>query len=49
MALELRRYMANQLLRDSDVFGMAHSLEIRFLLSTTALSRLFSVLPQRPF
>ena len=29
MALELRRYMHNQLLRDSDVFGMAHSLEIR--------------------
>jgi asparagine synthase (glutamine-hydrolysing) len=27
--LELRRYMHNQLLRDSDVFGMAHSLEIR--------------------
>ena len=29
MALELRRYMHNQLLRDSDVFGMAQSLEIR--------------------
>ena len=29
MELELRRYMHNQLLRDSDVFGMAHSLEIR--------------------
>jgi asparagine synthase (glutamine-hydrolysing) len=26
---ELRCYMHNQLLRDSDVFGMAHSLEIR--------------------
>lgn len=29
MTLELRRYMHDQLLRDSDVFGMAHSLEIR--------------------
>jgi asparagine synthase (glutamine-hydrolysing) len=29
MFLELRRYMHNQLLRDSDVFGMAHALEIR--------------------
>ena len=27
--LELTRYMRNQLLRDSDVFGMAHGLEIR--------------------
>ncbi|HVT02765.1 MAG TPA: asparagine synthase (glutamine-hydrolyzing), partial [Thermoanaerobaculia bacterium] len=29
MQLESRRYMLNQLLRDTDVFGMAHSLEIR--------------------
>mgnify|MGYP005816134877 CR=1 FL=1 len=29
MRLELRRYMLDQLLRDSDVFGMAHALEIR--------------------
>lgn len=29
IADELRKYMHNQLLRDSDVFGMAHSLEIR--------------------
>ncbi|MFN8625584.1 MAG: asparagine synthase (glutamine-hydrolyzing) [Candidatus Binatia bacterium] len=29
MQLELRRYMHNQLLRDSDVFGLAHGLEIR--------------------
>jgi asparagine synthase (glutamine-hydrolysing) len=29
MRLELRRYMHDQLLRDSDVFGMAHALEIR--------------------
>ncbi len=29
MVLELHRYMHNQLLRDSDVFGMAQSLEIR--------------------
>ena len=28
-ALELRRYMHDQLLRDSDVFGLAHALEIR--------------------
>ena len=28
-SLELSAYMANQLLRDSDVFGMAHGLEIR--------------------
>ena len=28
-ALEIRRYMHDQLLRDSDVFGLAHSLEIR--------------------
>ncbi|HVF39493.1 MAG TPA: asparagine synthase (glutamine-hydrolyzing) [Gemmatimonadaceae bacterium] len=27
--LELTRYMLNQLLRDSDVFGMAHGLELR--------------------
>ncbi|MDQ3244235.1 MAG: asparagine synthase C-terminal domain-containing protein, partial [Gemmatimonadota bacterium] len=27
--LELTRYMRNQLLRDSDVFGMAHGLELR--------------------
>ena len=29
IAHELRQYMLNQLLRDSDVFGMANSLEIR--------------------
>jgi asparagine synthase (glutamine-hydrolysing) len=29
MLLELRRYMKNQLLRESDVFGMANSTEIR--------------------
>jgi asparagine synthase (glutamine-hydrolysing) len=29
MGLELRWYMHNQLLRDTDVFGMAHGLEIR--------------------
>ncbi|HVN31942.1 MAG TPA: asparagine synthase (glutamine-hydrolyzing) [Thermoanaerobaculaceae bacterium] len=29
MRLEITRYMRNQLLRDSDVFGMASSLEIR--------------------
>jgi asparagine synthase (glutamine-hydrolysing) len=29
MQLELRRYTHDQLLRDSDVFGMAHALEIR--------------------
>lgn len=29
VALELRRYLHDQLLRDSDVFAMAHSLEIR--------------------
>jgi len=28
-ALEVRRYMHDQLLRDSDVFGLAHALEIR--------------------
>jgi asparagine synthase (glutamine-hydrolysing) len=29
MQLELTRYMRNQLLRDADVFGMCHALEIR--------------------
>jgi len=28
-ALELQRYMPNQLLRDTDVFSMAHSIEVR--------------------
>src|ERR1019366_3687772 len=27
--IELKRYLHDQLLRDSDVFGMAHSVEIR--------------------
>ena len=40
MLLELRRYMHNQLLRDSDVFGMAHSLEIRVPLIDHKLAEL---------
>ena len=46
MALELRRYMHNQLLRDSDVFGMAHSLEIRVpLIDHTLAEALFQTAP----
>jgi asparagine synthase (glutamine-hydrolysing) len=43
--LELTRYMRNQLLRDSDVFSMAHGLELRVPFVD---ARLFSVLRAIP-
>lgn len=47
MFLELRRYMHNQLLRDSDVFGMAHSLEIRVpLIDHKIVELVFQTLPE---
>ncbi len=43
---ELRLYMLNQLLRDTDVFGMAHSLEIRVpLLDHRLVEALFQIGP----
>lgn len=49
---EMALYMRNQLLRDSDVFGMAHSLEIRVPLVdqgiVETLFRINPVLIQRP-
>lgn len=44
-ALEIRHYMANTLLRDSDVFGMAHGLEIRVPLLDQALVDYAMTLP----
>jgi asparagine synthase (glutamine-hydrolysing) len=43
-ALEMQWYMKNQLLRDADWAGMAHSLEIRVpLVDTTLLRRLVEI------
>lgn len=51
-ALELRRYMRNQLLRDSDVMSMAHGLELRVPLVDgplfDAVSRIPAPLRLRP-
>jgi asparagine synthase (glutamine-hydrolysing) len=51
-ALEMRRYMRNQLLRDSDVMSMAHGLELRVPLVDSVLfdsvSRISSELRLRP-
>ncbi len=45
--LELTRYMRNQLLRDSDVYSMAHSLELRVpFVDVRLLETLFSVSPK---
>lgn len=47
MHLEIRRYLHNQLLRDSDVFGMAHGLEIRVpFLDHLLVETAFRVSPQ---
>lgn len=47
MALELRRYMHDQLLRDSDVFGMANSLEIRVpLIDHRIVETIFQTAPE---
>src|SRR5690606_30515795 len=43
--LELTRYMRNQLLRDSDVFSMAHGLELRVPLVDARLFEALSVIP----
>jgi asparagine synthase (glutamine-hydrolysing) len=51
-ALEMQRYMRNQLLRDSDVMSMAHGLELRVPLVDSSLfdtvSRISSELRLRP-
>ena len=44
-ALELRRYMLNQLLRDSDVMSMAHGLELRVPLVDSALFDAIATIP----
>jgi asparagine synthase (glutamine-hydrolysing) len=43
--LEMRRYMLNQLLRDSDVMSMAHGLELRVPLIDSALFDVVSRIP----
>lgn len=43
--LETRHYMQPQLLRDSDVFAMAHGLELRLPFVDTALIRTVTALP----
>src|SRR5207248_9168239 len=43
--LEISHYLQNQLLRDSDVFGMAHSLEIRVPFLDHRLAEFVSALP----
>lgn len=43
--LETHRYMGSQLLRDSDVFSMAHGLELRLPLVDAALFRQLSAIP----
>lgn len=43
--LETTRYMANQLLRDSDIFSMAHSLEVRAPLVDHVMVELVAGLP----
>jgi asparagine synthase (glutamine-hydrolysing) len=51
-AMEMQRYMRNQLLRDSDVMSMAHGLELRVPLVDSALfdavSRISAELRLRP-
>ncbi len=44
-ALELRRYMLNQLLRDSDVMSMAHGLELRVPLVDSGLFDSIAAIP----
>lgn len=43
--MEVTRYMRNQLLRDSDVYSMAHSLELRVPLVDSELAKSISVIP----
>jgi asparagine synthase (glutamine-hydrolysing) len=43
--LELSRYMRNQLLRDSDVFSMAHGLELRVPFVDIRLFRTLATVP----
>lgn len=43
--LELQRYMRNQLLRDSDIYSMAHGLELRTPLVDTRLLETLLTLP----
>jgi asparagine synthase (glutamine-hydrolysing) len=45
--LELTRYMRNQLLRDSDVFSMAHGLELRVPFVDVRLAESLSAIPAR--
>lgn len=47
---ELRMYMANQLLRDTDAMSMAHSVEIRVpLLDTDLVDRVMTISPAQRF
>ena len=49
-ALELQFYMRNQLLRDADVFSMAHSVELRVpLLDTALVEAALSLAPEHHF
>ena len=45
--LELTRYMRNQLLRDSDVFSMAHGLELRVPFVDSRLLNTLATIPAR--
>ena len=45
--LELTRYMKNQLLRDSDVFSMAHGLELRVPFVDAKLFGTLSAIPAK--
>ena len=45
--LEARGYMANTLLRDSDVFSMAHGLELRLPLVYDRLAECLAAVPER--
>lgn len=45
--LELTRYMRNQLLRDSDVFSMAHGLELRVPFVDSRLVNTLATIPAR--
>jgi len=45
--LEITRYLTNQLLRDTDVFGMTHSLEVRVPFVDHTLVELLAKIPVR--
>lgn len=45
--LETTRYLTNQLLRDSDIFSMAHGIELRLPLVDARLAMALDILPPR--